>query len=60
MVVGRALFAAARNMLAQLAGPGEPLWAQVAPGNVASVRALLDAGYRPAAAEALLVRLPQT
>lgn len=54
--LGRALFAAARHLLADLAPPGEPLWAQVAPGNVASVRALLSAGYRPAAAEALLVR----
>jgi GNAT superfamily N-acetyltransferase len=46
--LGRRLFAAARSLTA------EPLWAQVAPANVASVRALLQAGYRPAGAEALL------
>jgi len=56
--LGRRLFTAARYLLADLADPSEPLWAQVAPGNVASVRALLDAGYRPAAAEALLIRRP--
>jgi hypothetical protein len=32
-----------------------PIWAQVAPGNAASVRAFLAAGYRPVGAEALLV-----
>lgn len=51
--LGRRLFEAARS-LAGAVGPGEPLWAQVAPANVASVRALLQAGYRPAGAEALL------
>lgn len=50
--VGRALAAAARHL-----GPGDrPLWAQIAPGNAASVRAFLAAGYRPVGAEALLVR----
>lgn len=34
---------------------GEPLWAQIAPGNAASVRALLSAGFTPVGAEALLV-----
>lgn len=53
--LGRALFQAARHLLAGVAGPGEPLWAQVAPGNVASVLALLAAGFRPAGAEVLLV-----
>jgi hypothetical protein len=33
---------------------GEPLWAQIAPGNAASVRAFLAAGFLPLAAEALL------
>jgi GNAT superfamily N-acetyltransferase len=33
-----------------------PIWAQVAPGNAASVRAFLAAGFRPVGAEALLVR----
>jgi GNAT superfamily N-acetyltransferase len=31
----------------------EPLWAQVAPANVASLRAFLAAGYRPVGAEVL-------
>lgn len=53
--LGSALFTAGRHLLTDLAGPGEPLWAQVAPGNVASVRALLEAGYRPGGAEALLL-----
>ena len=33
---------------------GTPLWAQIAPGNAASVRAFLAAGFRPVGAEALL------
>ena len=53
--LGRAL---ARSAL-QLAGrlhPDEPgVWAQVAPGNAASVRTVLAAGYEPIGAEALLV-----
>ena len=32
---------------------GAPLWAQVAPANVASLRSFLAAGYRPVAAESL-------
>ena len=47
--LGRRLFTAARHLL------DGPVWAQVAPGNVASMRAVLAAGYRPAGAEALLV-----
>jgi GNAT superfamily N-acetyltransferase len=46
---GRRLAAAARALA------GGPLWAQVAPGNAASVRAFLAAGYLPVGAEALLV-----
>jgi hypothetical protein len=34
----------------------EPLWAQVAPANAASVRAFLAAGYRPIGAEVLFLR----
>jgi GNAT superfamily N-acetyltransferase len=49
--LGRTLAAAARH----LATAARPLWAQVAPGNAASVRAFLAAGYRPVGAEALLV-----
>lgn len=48
--LGRALFAAARA----LTPGGEPVWAQVAPGNAASLRALLAAAYRPVGGEALL------
>ncbi|GAA2822327.1 GNAT family N-acetyltransferase [Nonomuraea rubra] len=47
--LGRALARAARHLVAR------PLWAQIAPGNAASVRAFLAAGYAPIAAEALLV-----
>ena len=35
---------------------GEPLYAQVAPGNVASLRAFLRAGFRPIGAEVLFLR----
>jgi GNAT superfamily N-acetyltransferase len=50
--LGRKLAAAARHLIPA----GEPLWAQIAPGNSASVRAFLAAGYVPGGAEALLVR----
>ncbi|MYS16437.1 GNAT family N-acetyltransferase, partial [Streptomyces sp. SID4982] len=46
--LGRALATAARHLA------GEPVWAQVAPGNARSVRAFLAAGYRPVGAEVLL------
>jgi GNAT superfamily N-acetyltransferase len=48
--LGRELAAAARHLVPE----GAPLWAQVAPGNAASVRAFLAAGFRPVGAEALL------
>ena len=48
--LGRALARAARH----LATAGEPLWAQVAPANAASVRAFLAAGFTPVGAEVLL------
>lgn len=35
---------------------GEPLFAQVAPGNVASLRAFLAAGFRPICSEVLFLR----
>jgi hypothetical protein len=41
---------------AELVPAGEPLWAQVAPGNAASLRALLAAGYTPVGAEVLFPR----
>jgi GNAT superfamily N-acetyltransferase len=47
--LGRALVAAAPGLIP----PGEPLWAQVSPANVASLRMFLAAGYRPVAAEVL-------
>jgi GNAT superfamily N-acetyltransferase len=49
--VGRELACAARHLIPD----GRPVWAQIAPGNAASVRAFLAAGYRPVGAEALLV-----
>jgi GNAT superfamily N-acetyltransferase len=50
--IGRALAAAARRMIPE----GEYVFAQVAPGNVASLRALLAAGYVPIGAEVLFLR----
>ncbi|KUM67517.1 GNAT family N-acetyltransferase [Streptomyces curacoi] len=47
--LGRLLVTAARHLV------GEPLWAQVAPGNARSVRAFQAAGYRPVGAELLLL-----
>jgi RimJ/RimL family protein N-acetyltransferase len=49
--LGRLLARAGRH----LAGEGNALWAQIAPGNAASVRAFLSAGFAPVGAEALLV-----
>ncbi len=48
--LGRRLARAARHLVPG----GEPVWAQIAPGNAASVRAFLAAGFRPVGAEALL------
>jgi hypothetical protein len=50
--LGRRLAEAARS----LAPPAEPLFAQVSPGNAASLRTVLNAGYRPVCAEVLLPR----
>jgi hypothetical protein len=50
--LGRALARAARHLVPS----GEPLFAQVSPGNVASVRALLGAGYAPVGSEVLFSR----
>jgi hypothetical protein len=49
--LGRALATAARHLVPG----GGPLWAQISPGNAASVRAFLAAGFVPVGAEALLV-----
>lgn len=48
---GRLLAAAARHLVP----PGEALWAQVSPGNAASLRVLLAAGYVVVGAEVLFV-----
>jgi hypothetical protein len=50
--LGRALAVAARTLLP----PSTPIWAQVAPGNAASLRAVLAAGYRPVGSEILFPR----
>jgi RimJ/RimL family protein N-acetyltransferase len=52
--LGRALAAGGVALLPA----GTPVWAQVAPGNAASVRAVLAAGFRPVGAEILFVREP--
>jgi GNAT superfamily N-acetyltransferase len=52
--LGRALARSALHLVGEW--PDEPgVWAQVAPGNAASVRTVLAAGYRPIGSEALLV-----
>jgi hypothetical protein len=50
--LGRRLATAARH----LTPPGEPLFAQVAPGNAASLRVVVAAGFRPIGAEVLFRR----
>jgi GNAT superfamily N-acetyltransferase len=52
--LGTRLASAARHLVPG----GAPLWAQIAPGNAASVRAFLAAGFQPIGAEALLGRDP--
>jgi len=51
---GRALASAARHLVPD----GRPVWGQVAPGNAASLRAFLAAGYTPVGAEVLLTPPP--
>jgi GNAT superfamily N-acetyltransferase len=50
--LGKALARAAPALVPN----GEPLFAQVSPGNVASVRAFLAAGYRPICSEVLFLK----
>jgi RimJ/RimL family protein N-acetyltransferase len=50
---GRGLGRKAARAAAGLVPAGEPLWAQVAPGNAASLRALGAAGFVPVGAEVL-------
>ena len=52
--LGREIAGAAVRLLPA----GTPVWAQVAPGNAASVRAMFGAGFRPVGAEILFVRKP--
>jgi len=52
--LGRDLFAAARRLVPV----DEPLFAQVSPGNAASLRAVLAAGFRPLGAEVLFLTRP--
>jgi len=49
--LGRSLAAAARHLVPD----GRPVWAQVAPGNAASLRAFLAVGYEPVGAAVLLM-----
>ncbi|MEI8407043.1 MULTISPECIES: GNAT family N-acetyltransferase [unclassified Kribbella] len=53
---GRRLAQAARALIP----PDAHIWAQVTPGNAASFRAFLAAGYQPVGSEALLVRSPSS
>jgi hypothetical protein len=50
--LGRKLVGAALGLVSR----GEPLWAQVAPGNAASMRSTLAAGFVPVGAEVLFAR----
>ena len=54
--LGRSLAQAARGLVPR----GVPLFAQVAPGNAASLRAFLAAGYRPIGAEVLFLKRQPT
>lgn len=49
--LGRRLATAARHLVPA----GRPVWAQVTPGNAASVRAFFHAGFEPVGSEALLI-----
>jgi GNAT superfamily N-acetyltransferase len=53
---GRGLGADLARAALRLAVEGEPLFAQVSPGNVASLRAFLAAGYKPIGSEVLFLR----
>ena len=50
--LGRRIVAGARGLVPA----GEPLWAQVAPANAASMRSAMAAGFVPVAAEVLFPR----
>ncbi len=52
--LGRELFAAARRFVPE----GEPLFAQVSPGNAASLRSVMAAGFKPVGSEVLFLTRP--
>jgi GNAT superfamily N-acetyltransferase len=52
----RGLGTALARAAPRLVPAGEPLFAQVSPGNAASLRCFLAAGYRPIGAEVLFLR----
>src|SRR5262245_11540025 len=54
--LGRSVVTAALGLVPA----GEPLWAQVAPGNAASLRSTLAAGFVPIGAEVLFARPAST
>jgi hypothetical protein len=54
--LGRAIVAAARRLVE----PDEPLFMQTAPGNAASLRAILAGGFRAIGGEVLFVRASDT
>jgi hypothetical protein len=53
---GRGVGRKVAHAAAALVPAGEPLWGQVAPGNAASLRAVIAAGYVPVGAEVLFPR----
>jgi len=53
--IGRQLALSARALVSS----DEPVFAQIAPGNVASLRAFLRAGYQPVASEVLFLSRPR-
>lgn len=53
---GRGLGRQLARAVANLVPRGEPLFAQVSPGNTASVRAFLAAGYHPICSEVLFLK----
>jgi GNAT superfamily N-acetyltransferase len=55
--LGRALAQSARQLAREIDPAAGGVWAQVSPGNAASVRALVAAGYEAVGSEALLVPL---
>jgi hypothetical protein len=53
---GKGLGTALARAAPRAVSDGEPLFAQVSPGNVASIRAFLAAGYRPICSEVLFLK----